>query len=125
MLVAGGTARFTVHGDKGSVVKARIDQQEAQLLAGVIPGSEAWGEDSDSMVFFGANGEPQTVTTPKGDQRQYYINVRDALLGKITNPVHPVEALAVMAVLEAAVKSSETGTTQALELTPEERAQLQ
>lgn len=30
-----------------------------------------------------------------------------------------------MAVLEAAVKSSETGTTQALELTPEERAQLQ
>lgn len=77
------------------------------------------------MVFFGANGEPQTVTTPKGDQRQYYINVRDALLGKITNPVHPVEALAVMAVLEAAVKSSETGTTQALELTPEERAQLQ
>jgi predicted dehydrogenase len=40
MLVAGGTARFTVHGDKGSVVKARIDQQEAQLLAGVIPAAK-------------------------------------------------------------------------------------
>ena len=32
------------------------------------------------MVFFGADGAPQTITTPKGDQRQYYINVRDALL---------------------------------------------
>jgi predicted dehydrogenase len=65
MLVAGGTARFTVHGDKGSVVKARIDQQEAQLLAGVIPGSETWGEDSDSMVFFGADGATQTLPRRK------------------------------------------------------------
>ena len=124
MLVAGGTSRFTVHGDKASVVKARIDQQEAQLLAGVIPGSESWGEDSDDMVLFDAAGDATRLKTPKGDQRQYYINVRDALRGKITNPVHPVEALAVMAVLEAAVRSSETGTTQMLELTAEERALL-
>lgn len=124
MLVAGGTSRFTVHGDKASVVKARIDQQEAQLLAGVIPGSEIWGEDSDDMVLFDATGDATRLKTPKGDQRQYYINVRDALMGKIENPVHPVEALAVMAVLEAAVKSSETGSTQTLELTAEERALL-
>ena len=124
MLVAGGTSRFAVHGDKASVVKARIDQQEAQLLAGVIPGSESWGEDSDDMVLFDAAGDATRLKTPKGDQRQYYINVRDALTGKIENPVHPVEALAVMAVLEAAVRSSETGSTQTLELTAEERSLL-
>ncbi|MBV7556494.1 oxidoreductase [Enterobacter sp. ENT02] len=124
MLVAGGTSRFTVHGDKASVVKVRIDQQEAQLLAGVIPGSESWGEDSDDMVLFDAAGDATRLKTPKGDQRQYYINVRDALTGTIGNPVHPVEALAVMAVLEAAVRSSETGSTQTLELTAEERSQL-
>ncbi|MBX8459509.1 oxidoreductase [Enterobacter sp. RIT637] len=124
MLVAGGTSRFTVHGDKASVVKARIDQQEAQLLAGVIPGSESWGEDNDDMVLFDAAGDATRLKTPKGDQRQYYINVRDALTGKIENPVHPVEALAVMAVLEAAAKSSETGSTQTLELTAEEQSQL-
>ncbi|WP_148399349.1 oxidoreductase [Enterobacter mori] len=124
MLVAGGTSRFTVHGDKASVVKARIDQQEAQLLAGVIPGSERWGEDSDDMVLFDAAGDATRLKTPKGDQRQYYINVRDALTGTIGNPVHPVEALAVMAVLEAAVRSSETGSTQTLELTAEERSLL-
>ncbi|MGS6160717.1 Gfo/Idh/MocA family oxidoreductase, partial [Enterobacter mori] len=61
------------------------------------------------------------LKTPKGDQRQYYITVRDALTGKIENPVHPVEAMAVMAVLEAAVRSSETGSTQTLELTAEDR----
>ena len=124
MLVAGGTSRFTVHGDKASVVKARIDQQEAQLLAGVIPGSESWGEDTDDMVLFDAAGDATRLKTPKGDQRQYYINVRDALTGKIENPVNPVEALAVMAVLEAAVRSSETGSTQTLELTAEERSLL-
>lgn len=124
MLVAGGTSRFTVHGDKASVVKARIDQQEALLLAGVIPGSESWGEDSDDMVLFDAAGDATRLKTPKGDQRQYYINVRDALTGTIGNPVHPVEALAVMAVLEAAVRSSETGSTQTLELTAEERSLL-
>lgn len=124
MLVAGGTSRFTVHGDKASVVKARIDQQEAQLLAGVIPGSESWGEDSDDMVLFDAAGDATRLKTPKGDQRQYYINVRDALTGTIGNPVHPVEALAVMAVLEAAVRSSETGSTQTLELTAEEQSLL-
>ncbi len=125
MLVAGGVSRFTVHGDKASVVKARIDQQEAQLLAGIVPGSESWGEDGDDMVLFNAQGEASALPTPKGDQRQYYVSVRDALLGKIENPVHPVEALAVMAVLEAAVTSSETGSTQALELTAVERAMLQ
>ncbi|HIE5387818.1 TPA: oxidoreductase [Enterobacter cancerogenus] len=125
MLVAGGVSRFTVHGDKASVVKARIDQQEAQLLAGIVPGSESWGEDGDDMVLFNAQGEASALPTPKGDQRQYYVSVRDALLGKSENPVHPVEALAVMAVLEAAVTSSETGSTQALELTAAERALLQ
>nr|VXZ85382.1 Uncharacterised protein [Klebsiella pneumoniae] len=38
--------------------------------------------------------------------------IRDALKGQIANPVPPVEALAVMAVLEAAVRSAESGMVQ-------------
>ncbi|XXD09900.1 oxidoreductase [Klebsiella sp. R445] len=124
MLVAGGVSRFTVHGDKGSVVKQRADQQEAQLLAGVIPGSESWGHDDDKMVMFDAAGQTQQHETPRGDQRQYYINVRDALTGAIDNPVSPLQALAVMAVLEAAVQSAESGTVQTVALTADERAAL-
>ena len=76
------------------------------------------------MVLLEAAGDATGLKTPKGDKRQYYINVREALTGTIGNPVHPVEALAVMAVLEAAVRSSETGSTQTLELTAEERSLL-
>lgn len=124
MLVAGGVARFTVHGDKGSVVKQRADRQESQLLAGVTPGSQDWGQDDDSLVLYDADLQSREISAPQGDQRQYYIHVRDALTGKINNPVSPLEALAVMAVLEAAVKSAESGTTQTLALTAEELAGL-
>ncbi|MDU4313342.1 MAG: Gfo/Idh/MocA family oxidoreductase [Klebsiella michiganensis] len=125
MLVAGGVSRFTVHGDKGSAVKQRADQQESQLLAGVVPGSESWGADDDSLVVFDADLRASEISAPRGDQRQYYIHVRDALTGKINNPVSPLEALAVMAVLEAAAQSAESGTTQTLALTADEQAGLQ
>lgn len=125
MLVAGGVSRFTVHGDKGSVVKQKADQQESQLLAGVLPGSDSWGHDDDSLVVFDASSQPRAIPAPPGDQRQYYINVRDALTGKIDNPVSPLQALAVMAVLEAAVQSAQSGTRQTLALTADELAALQ
>lgn len=112
MLVAGGSSRFTVHGDKGSVIKARADQQESQLLAGVVPGSAGWGEDDDPLVIYDASLQAHAQATPQGDQRQYYMLIRDALKGQIANPVPPVEALAVMAVLEAAVRSAESGMVQ-------------
>ncbi len=50
--------------------------------------------------------------------------IRDALKGQIANPVPPVEALAVMAVLEAAVRSAESGMVQTLDLSDNERNML-
>ena len=52
------------------------------------------------------------------------MQIRDALKGQIPNPVPPVEALAVMAVLEAAVRSAESGVAQTLDLTADERNAL-
>ena len=124
MLVAGGSSRFTVHGDKGSVIKARADQQESQLLAGVVPGSAGWGQDDDPLVIYDASLQAHAQATPQGDQRQYYMLIRDALKGQIANPVPPVEALAVMAVLEAAVRSAESGMVQTLDLSDDERNTL-
>ncbi|PLN31492.1 oxidoreductase, partial [Klebsiella pneumoniae] len=124
MLVAGGSSRFTVHGDKGSVIKARADQQESQLLAGVVPGSAGWGQDDDPLVIYDASLQAHAQATPQGDQRQYYMLIRDALKGQIANPVPPVEALAVMAVLEAAVRSAESGMVQTLDLSDNERNML-
>lgn len=120
MLAAGGSARFVVHGERGSLVKPRADPQEAQLLAGVVPGSPGWGADGDDLIFHDGEGS-RRLSTPSGDQRRYYMGVRDALLGLADNPVPPAQALAVMAVLEAAQRSADEGRAVALALDPSER----
>ena len=121
MLVAGGSARFVVHGSGGSIVKLKADQQEAQLLAGMQPGEDGWGADSDALTVFDAQGERSVLATP-GDQRRFYELVAEALQGKGTGPVRPIEALAVMAVIEAGIVSARDGLAAPLPLTDEERA---
>jgi len=122
MLAAGGVSRFTVHGDKGSVVKQLADGQESQLLAGVIPGSASWGQDNDALSLFAGTDPVRQLPTPQGDQRQYYMQVRDAIRGEGSNPVTAAQALAVMAVLEAATNSSATGKALPLPLSEQEIA---
>lgn len=121
MLAAGGVARFLVHGRDGSVVKARADRQEAQLLAGLAPGAPGWGEAPDELHWFGADGETRSPT-PAGDQRRYYAAVRDAVAGRGANPVTPLQAVALMAVLEAADASAAQGRALAPALSEDERA---
>lgn len=121
MLAAGGSPRFLVHGTRGSVVKALADRQEAQLLAGIRPGAAEWGRDDDELILHDADGAGR-LPTPAGDQRRYYMAVRDALLGHGENPVTPAQAIAVMAVLEAAVESSASARAVVPALSDSERA---
>ncbi|MGL6155791.1 MAG: oxidoreductase, partial [Ralstonia mannitolilytica] len=51
-----------------------------------------------------------------------YAAVRDAIAGARPNPGPPVQAVAVMAVLEAAVAAAQTGATAVPDLTDTERA---
>lgn len=108
MLAAGGGTRFLAHGARGSLVKAKADPQEAQLLAGLRPGDAGWGVDDDPLQVMDGSLD-RTVAAPRGDQSQYYAAVRDALLGYGSNPVPPAQAIAVMAVLEAAFRSARDG----------------
>lgn len=121
-LVAGGSHRFIVHGTAGSLVKRMPDQQERQLLAGVRPGDSGWGEDSDPLIVHAADGSTQYLPATSGDQRMYYRGVVDALNGNRANLATDLQALAVMAVLEAAARASRTGTASDLDLTHAERA---
>jgi predicted dehydrogenase len=123
MLVAGGSARFTVHGTRGSVVKPRIDQQEVQLLRGLHPGDARWGEDDDPLLHYdGSDAPPRRIAATAGDQCRYYIAIRDALDGRGDNPVTPLQAVAVMAVLETAIEAARDGCARPLPLSVEERA---
>lgn len=109
MLVAAGSRRFVVHGDRGSLIKARVDQQETQLLAGMTPGAPGWGNDSDPLVIDNGAGVTRQLPAPAGDYRQFYTGVRDAIRNSGANPVPPIQALAIMAVIEAAIASHRHG----------------
>lgn len=121
MVVAGGGARFNLHGDRGSLVKRRPDQQEAQLLAGLVPGSDDWGADSDPLLLHDGAGAVREITPARGDYRRFYAEVRDAIHGDSANPVPPIQALAVMAILDAAIHSDQqSGRSIALPLSAAE-----
>lgn len=122
MLAAGGTSRFIVHGDAGSAVKRLADQQEKQLLGGMRPGAAGWGEDADPLLVYDYNGMSRTVPATPGDQRRYYAGIVAVLNGSVADTVTPIQALAVMAVIEAAFDSSRLHKSIALPLTVDERS---
>jgi predicted dehydrogenase len=122
-LVSGGSARFAVHGDKASVVKQKPDIQEDQLRAGVLPGAKDWGLDPDDAVLYeGATAGSRALKGARGDQRGYYVALREALLGGAPNPVPPQQGATVMAIIEAGLRSEKDGRRVVPELTTEERA---
>jgi predicted dehydrogenase len=121
-LVSGGSARFSVHGERASVVKQKPDVQEDQLRAGLLPGSRDWGLDPDDAVLYdGATGDTRALKAARGDQRGYYVALREALHGRAPNPVPPEQGATVMAIIEAALRSDKEGRRVVPELTQEER----
>ncbi|HEY5857255.1 MAG TPA: oxidoreductase [Aldersonia sp.] len=121
MVTAGGTARFTVHGTSGSLVKQHLDPQEDQLKAGMRPRDPGWGVDDDPFVLYLGDGSREELPAPIGDQGRYYAGIRDAVLGIAPTPVTSAQALAVMAVVEAGLVSAHEGRSVELELTDDER----
>ena len=122
-LVSGGSARFSVHGDRASVVKQKPDIQEDQLRAGMLPGAPDWGVDpDDAAIYEGATGDTRALKTARGDQRGYYVALREALHGKAPNPVPPEQGATVMAIIEAGLRSDKEGRRVVPDLTREERA---
>jgi predicted dehydrogenase len=121
-LVSGGSARFALHGDRASVIKQKPDGQEDQLKAGVVPGSPDWGLDPDDAILYeGTSNQTHAVKASRGDQRGYYVALREALLGRAPNPVPPEQAATVMAIIEAGFRSDKEGRRVVPDLTNRER----
>lgn len=120
MLAAGGTHRFTVHGTAGSMTKRLADRQEEQLLRGMRPGEPDWGEDPDPLTIY-LGTEVHDRPALSGDQRDFYRGIKAALAGGARNPVEPIEALAVMAVVDAVRDAALSGSSVAIALPRAER----
>ena len=103
--------RFTVHGTRGSFVKHGLDPQEDRLKAGARPRLEAlgdWGHDPhDGWLTLpeSATEAAQQRPTLPGNYLAYYAAVRDAILRGTPNPVPALQAMQVMALIEAGLHS--------------------
>jgi predicted dehydrogenase len=116
LLVSGGGPRSVLHGTRASWAKFGADVQEKQLVARMPPGTEGFGYDPDPGILYdGASGARTEIPAPAGNQRQYYVEMRDAILKKGPVPVPAQEAVTCMAILEASFESGARGQVLTIE----------
>lgn len=120
-LAAGGSIRFKVHGTGGTLIKRLPDPQETQLRVGMRPGAAGWGEDPDKLQIHTDETTSYERDALPGDQRILYRKLALALTGMGSNPIQPIEALAAMAVIEAAAISAQEKRDTPLPLSDEEK----
>ncbi len=105
-------------GTKAGYVKYGMDPQESDLHAGRRPGDGLpWGrEESTEYGVLGTDESSAAVPTDPGNYPAFYAGVAAALADPgAPPPVDPRDAIATLAVLEAAKRSAATGTVIRLE----------
>jgi len=132
MIAAGPMQRFAAFGTRGSWIKHGLDMQEDRLRAGLGPCDAGFGVDSGApLLYLGDTAIGVAQPEPVGDYAAYYRGVTAAIracnggdfaAAVALNPVRPAEAVAVMAVIEAGLRSQAEGRAVALDLSAEERA---
>jgi scyllo-inositol 2-dehydrogenase (NADP+) len=116
ILAAAARPRFILHGTQGAFVKQSFDPQESNLRRGYIPPDTAWGaepEENWGVLTLSENGTftERRVPSAACDYRDFYANLRDAIVGKAKLAVSPDWALDVMRLLELARQSSKERRT--------------
>lgn len=107
---------YKIHGDKGSFLQERTDDQENELVAGVIP---AYGEDwlqplkeSDGILnFLDENSESKRISTTSqpGNYMNYYQQIYEHIVFGYALPSLGNEVIQNMKIIEAALESSKKG----------------
>jgi scyllo-inositol 2-dehydrogenase (NADP+) len=123
MLAADPSSRFLVHGTKGSFRKLGVDPQEPAIVSGAkVPpmADESWLHESESawgtLTIAPNPAEPAKlertqVETLRGDYRNFYANVRDAVRGNSPLAVTGQDAVRTLRVIEMVLESSRTGAS--------------
>jgi predicted dehydrogenase len=117
ILAAAPRPRFVLLGTQGSFVKQTFDPQENNLRHGRIPcEGRPWSAEPEEnwgvlTLPTGDTFTQQRIPSASCDYRDFYVNVRDAILGRATLAVTPEWALDVMRLLELARASSERRCT--------------
>ncbi len=106
--------RYRLRGRKGTFMKYGLDPQEDDLNAGKLPLSPDWGTEAEadwgtlSCTLNGLDFEGR-ITSLQGNYLHFYAGMYQAIRNGQPLPVTAKEARDVIAIIEAAVKSSESG----------------
>lgn len=111
ILAAVTRPHLTLHGTLGAFVKQTVDPQENNLRNDLIRAGMPWGgepEENWGVLTLAENGNlvQRRLPSVNCDYRDFYANLRDAILGQATLAVSPEYALDVMRLLELARQSS-------------------
>jgi scyllo-inositol 2-dehydrogenase (NADP+) len=99
--------RFRVLGERAAYVKHGLDVQEAELRAGREPSEPGWGrEDAERWGLVGTESDTRSVETEPGAYQRFYEGVVATLREGAPPPVDADDAVAGLALLEAARVSS-------------------
>jgi scyllo-inositol 2-dehydrogenase (NADP+) len=105
--------RYRVSGSKGTFVKAGAttqDPQAGQLLSGLRPGDPGWGEDEPERYGVFSDGQnSETIPTLPGAYQTFYNQLGNAIAKGVPQPVPVEDARDIIAIIEAAERSHETG----------------
>ncbi|MGO4708319.1 Gfo/Idh/MocA family oxidoreductase [Chryseobacterium sp. 2TAF14] len=107
---------YKIHGDKGSFLQERTDNQENELTAGAIPvyGKE-WMQplkDTDGILnYLNENSETQRVLTSSefGNYMNYYQQIYEHIVFGYALPSLGNEIVQNMKIIETAIESSKKG----------------
>lgn len=104
-------AAYIFHGKKGSFVKSRSDVQEANLINGNLPNEKDWGIEpvtEEGLLHTEINGEiiREQIPSLTGNYMEFYDGVYQAIRNKKSVPVSGEEAMLVIKIIEAAIKSN-------------------
>ena len=123
-LDAFGGRETLVRGSLGCFETRGLDPQEARLAAGEQPGGPGWGEASLSQagrLRLGSQEQEEVRPLLPGDHGLFYAGVAAAILHGAPPPVPLEDALTQLQIIEAALRSSETGAAVLLDAAQEER----
>lgn len=107
---------YKIHGDKGSFLQERTDNQENELVAGAIPAygkewMEPLKEPDGILTYLNENSETKRVLTSSefGNYMNYYQQIYEHIVFGYALPSLGNEIVQNMKIIEAALESSKKG----------------
>lgn len=102
---------YILHGTKGSFIKSKSDIQEVELQKENSPNSDNWGVEPGSdkgllHILKDGKFQKEYITSEIGNYMEYYDGIYESIRNNKPLPVTATEAMQVITIIEAAIKSN-------------------